>query len=97
MHIDIQFGKRFVPTAPAQYINDDWNQPEFYKSIEASESRDPMNNVIFLGKDIVETPHSDASIFPKPQSQNGESILSGKGDDEQKPMHKAVYRLFALG
>jgi len=56
-----------------------------------------MNNVIFLGKDIVETPHSDASIFPKPQSQKGESILSGKEDDEQKPMHKAVYRLFALG
>jgi len=82
-----------------QYINDDWKENNLWynKSIEASESRDPMNNVIFLGKDIVETPHSDASIFPKPQSQKGESILSGKEDDEQKPMHKAIYRLFALG
>jgi len=60
-----------------QYINDDLeeNKPLFYKSMEASEGRDPMNAVIFLGKDIMEAPHSDASIFSKPQYKKGESIL----------------------
>jgi len=57
-----------------QYINDDLeeNKPLFYKSMEASEGRDPMNAVIFLGKDIMEAPHSDASIFsntPIPERQ----------------------------
>jgi len=42
-------------------------------------------------------PHSDAPIFSKPQCQKGESILSGEEDDEQKPLHKAACRLFALG
>jgi len=46
-----------------------------------------MNSAICLGKDNVGAPHSDAPIFSKPQYQKDESVLSGKEDDEQKPLH----------
>jgi len=69
MHIDIQFGKRFVPTAPVQYINDDWNQPEFYKSIETSEGRDPMKSAILLGMDNMGAPILMPLSFPSPNTR----------------------------
>jgi len=41
-----------------------------------------MNGAFFLGNDNVGAPHSDAPNVSKPQYQKGESILSGKEDNE---------------
>jgi len=70
-----------------QYINDDLekNKPLVYKSVEASEGRDPMNGAILLGKDNVGAPHSDAQSFPSPNTRKMSQFFQ-----EKRMMSKAT-------
>jgi len=97
MHIDIQFGKRFVPTAPVQYINDDWNQPEFFRNqwkpltVETQWKVPSCLERIMWG-----LPFWCPNHFQVPIPERWVNS-SGKRGWWAKPLHKAACRLFALG